>query len=170
MKTTSFICMLTMIYVSSGLTKEAMAQSNYKTAIGVRAGGTSGLTVKHFTSSSTALEGIVGIWPYGFSLTGLYEKHANAGVSGLNWYYGGGAHIAAHNGYYHYRPHPVYYERRYYRSGDVGLGVDGIVGLEYKIPPIPIAISLDLKPFIEVTTRGNAFFSLDPGLGIKVAF
>ena len=99
----------------------------------------------------------------------MYEKYANAGLPGLNWYYGGGGHLAAHNRYY-YRPHPVYYERRYYRSGDLGIGVDGIVGLEYKIPPIPIAISLDLKPFIEVTTGGSAFFSLDPGLGIKVAF
>lgn len=145
--------------------------SDYRTALGIRAGGTSGVTFKRFVGSGNALEFIAGAWSYGFSLTGLYENHQNAGVPGLNWYYGGGAHIAAETGRVYYR---YYYDRRYeyfYRTGsDVGLGVDGIVGLEYKIRPIPVALSLDLKPFIEVNTAGGAFLGLDPGLGIKVAF
>lgn len=147
--------------------------STYKTAIGLRAGQTSGLTIKHFVGSANALEFIVGVWPYGFSATGLFERHASAGAEGLNWYYGGGGHVAVHSGrlyYYDYR----YGNRRYdyyYRSGsDLGLGVDGVIGLEYKIKPIPFAVSLDLKPFIEVNTAGAAFIGLDPGLGIKVAF
>jgi hypothetical protein len=141
--------------------------STYNTAIGLRAGGTSGITVKHFTGSSTALEGIVGIWNRGLSVTLLMEKHVSAfNVSGLNWYYGGGGHVAMQSGAYYF------YDGRYrvYRSGELGLGVDGIVGLEYKITPIPIAVSLDIKPLIEVTTLGSVFWGLDPGLGIKFAF
>lgn len=144
--------------------------ATYSTAIGLRAGETSGLTFKKFVGGPNAIEFIVGVWPYGFSATGLYERHANAGLEGLNWYYGGGGHVAEQSGriYYAYRDRRYDY---YYRSGsDLGIGIDGIVGLEYKIKPIPFAVSLDLKPFLEVNTAGAAFISLDPGLGVKVAF
>lgn len=144
--------------------------ATYSTAIGLRAGETSGITFKKFVGGPNALEFIVGVWPYGFSATGLFEKHANAGLDGLNWYYGGGGHVAVQSGriYYAYRHRRYDY---YYRTGsDLGLGIDGIVGLEYKIKPIPFAVSLDLKPFLEVNTAGAAFIGLDPGLGVKVAF
>ena len=58
----------------------------------------------------------------------------------------------------------------HYHQGGIGLGIDGVIGLEYKIPTIPIAISIDVKPFLEVNTSGGAWLSLDPGLGIKIAF
>lgn len=145
------------------------AQSgSYKTAIGLRAGETSGLTIKQFIGGNTALEGIIGIWSHGFSGTLLFEKYAATGAEGLNIYYGGGGHVAfetAYHNWYYYKK-DRYYE---YRHGYMGLGIDGVVGIEYKIPPVPIAISVDLKPFVEVTTGGSVWMSLDPGLGIKVA-
>ena len=148
-------------------------KSTYNTAVGIRAGGTSGLTIKHFTSSGMALEGIIGLNPYwgeGFNATLLYEKHVNAfQESGFNWYYGAGGHVTAYQRgtYFHrYRGERTYY----YTDSEAGIGIDGIIGLEYKIKPIPIAISFDLKPFVEVNTAGFGFASLDPGLGIKLTF
>lgn len=144
----------------------------YKTAIGLRGGGTSGATLKHFTSQRTAVEGILGIWYNAFSVTGLIERYVPAGISsipGLQWYYGGGGHIAFETG----RTYYVYEGTRYayrYSEGEVGFGLDGILGIEYKIPPIPFAISLDMKPFVEINTFGSAFISLDPGVGIKFTF
>lgn len=164
MKLFSTIVIVLMMYAN-----DLNAQRAYNTAIGIRAGGTSGLTVKQFTGSSTALEGILGIWPDGFGFTLLIEKYAGSGLDGLNWYYGGGGHIAAHNNRHFYN-YPYERNGRRYGDGELGFGVDGIVGIEYKIPPIPIALSLDLKPFVEVTTHGNAFLYLDPGLGIKFTF
>jgi hypothetical protein len=146
----------------------AINTDTYRTAIGLRVGGTSGLTVKHFNGSGSAIEGIVGIWDDAFSITGLYEKYAYAGATGLNWYYGGGVHVAVENDYYN--DDDRYYYRDNYRDGGVGLGIDGIVGIEYKITPIPFAVSFDLKPFIEINTNGGTFFSLDPGIGLKFAF
>lgn len=143
--------------------------STYSTAIGLRGGETSGLTIKHFVGANTAIEGILGLWHHGFTATVLLEKHVSAfNVSGLNWYYGGGGHIAlqTNNKYYGYGQK----RNDQYDNGNIGLGVDGIVGLEYKIPAVPIALSLDLKPYIEVISNGNIYGSLDPGLGIKVAF
>lgn len=140
---------------------------NYTTAIGVRGLGTSGLTIKHFTRTNHAIEGIVGLYPDAFSVTALWETYANAfDQPGLNWYYGFGGHIATASDWVYYDNYRGY-ERR---SGDFGLGIDGIFGIEYKINEIPIAVSLDVKPFLEVTTRGHAYLAVDPGLGVKVAF
>jgi hypothetical protein len=141
------------------------ADPTYSTAVGIRVGETSGLTIKQFTGQRTALEGIIGVWPDALGFTLLVERYVNAfDVSGLNWYYGAGGHVA-------FETDREYYEgRRYYRGDDIGLGVDGMLGIEYKIPPIPFAVSLDMKPFVEVNTDGRAFIAIDPGLGVKVAF
>lgn len=145
----------------------SIQNTSYRTAIGIRAIGTSGLTIKHFTYSGKAIEGILGFWPNAFSATALLEKHVNAfDEPGLNWYYGLGGHLASHSEWV--EGQPLGYNRT--RGGNLGLGVDGIFGIEYKIHEIPIAISMDVKPFIEVSTNGNAFLALDPGLGIKVTF
>lgn len=142
-------------------------KSTYQTAIGFRAGGTSGLTIKQFTSENMAVEGILGIWPFAMSATGLFEFYAPTEAEGLKWYYGAGGHVAFETGRIYYAND----ENRYiYLEGDLGLGVDGILGMEYKILPIPFAISIDLKPFFEINTNGRAFIALDPGLGVKFAF
>lgn len=149
-----------------GAQAQDMGPSNsYQTAVGVRGIGTSGITVKHFTKASTALEGIIGFYPNAFSVTLMVEKYQQAfNTAGLNWYYGIGGHIASQSDVI--RNEGIY--RR--ESSDVGFGVDGIFGIEYKIYEIPIAISFDLKPFLEVDTSGDAFLALDPGLGVKVTF
>ncbi len=58
-----------------------------------------GLTVKHFISQRSALEGLLSTRWRGFEITGLYEVHNNAfDVERLNWYFGGGGHIGFWNG------------------------------------------------------------------------
>jgi len=155
----------------SAQTDDPFTESNgtYNVAIGVRAGGTSGLTAKFFTGSSRAFEGIISAGYHHFGLTALYEAYVGAfGVDGLNWYYGGGAHVKYQSPNIEWVD---FNDDYYYRGSDrLALGVDGIVGIEYKIPPIPIAISLDLKPNVEVWTTGGVGLGIDPGLGVKLAF
>ncbi len=139
--------------------------TSYKTAVGVRGLGTSGLTIKHFTGANKALEGIVGFYPNAFSATLLVERYAPAfSEPGLNWYYGIGGHVATQSDVVN---NDGLYRRE---TSEVGFGIDGIFGIEYKIQEVPIAMSLDFKPFFEVATDGDAFIALDPGLGIKVTF
>ncbi len=158
-----------MILTAVSLTASAQGHGlhgYYDNAIGIRAGSPSGITYKHFTSSYEAIEVIANFWPYGFGVTGLYEIHVNAfEAEGLNWYYGGGGHM------YLYAIESTIdrWESRESASG-VGLGIDGIMGIEYVIPNIPFTLSLDLKPCIEVTTFGDVFLSLDPGLSIRYNF
>ncbi len=172
MKTNIFIIALSLlINVNTQAQTEpslAINQRNYHTAVGLRVGGTSGLTVKQFLGQRAALEGILGVWHHGLSATLLYEQHVPTGAPGLNWYYGAGGHAAFNTGHsVHYHGYERY-ER--YRTDEVGLGIDGIIGLEYKIRPIPLAISLDMKPFVEFTSGGHVWMSLDPALGVKLAF
>jgi hypothetical protein len=146
------------------------AQSpGYQFAIGVRGGEPSGLTAKYFFSDLHAVEGIISFWPWGPGITGLYEIHAAAfDVEGLFLYYGAGAHVRQfRNGWWGNRISRADY--RYTYSG-AAIGLDGIVGLEYKLPPIPITISFDLKPMLEFTTGGKTFLGMDPGLSVRYVF
>ncbi|HXB39685.1 MAG TPA: hypothetical protein VNZ49_04035 [Bacteroidia bacterium] len=147
--------------------------SNYNNAIGLRVGETSGLSIKHFMNgSSHAIEGIIGITPYSVGITALYEQYVSTDVKGLSWYYGAGGHVNTginRRVYYTYYNDNRYYVYRYNYPG-VGVGIDGIVGVEYKIAKVPFAISFDLKPFVEINNSPNIFLALDPGLGLKFTF
>jgi hypothetical protein len=90
------LCVIFSFSVFSQDKKEEKTEGQeYKTGIGIRFGGlTSGLTVKHFTNPSAALEGILSFGYRSFIITGLYEKHnAVSDASSLKWFYGIGAHI-----------------------------------------------------------------------------
>jgi len=157
------------------LVKDANIKNNYtnsyNNAIGIRVGETSGLTFKHYFASSNAVEGIVSFWPNSLGITGLYEQYVSTNITGLNWYFGGGGHI---NMGYMRSMDRAYSESRYYAYRytypGVGIGVDGIAGIEYKIPKIPIAFSFDLKPFVEINNSPDIFIALDPGFGAKFTF
>jgi hypothetical protein len=139
--------------------------SNYKAALGLRAGETSGITFKIHTNQTSGLEFIAGIWSNWFSITGLYEKNAPAfKLDGMSWYYGGGGHAAFAAGNYYHEGHPDYH------GEDFAFGIDGIIGLEYKIPEIPFALSLDMKPLLEIDGGGYFNFAFDPGFGLKFTF
>jgi hypothetical protein len=147
-------------------------KTEYKNAIGIRVATTPGITFKHFMNQGHAFELLLGIWPNAVGLTGLYEKHDGTGLEGLKFYYGGGAHVTVETGRNAYRYGRYRRDEYRYRYGPNGaaVGVDGVVGLDYKIPVIPMAISLDLKPYLEVSNYGDVWVALDAGLGIKVAF
>jgi hypothetical protein len=160
-----FLTVISISVLSEYIISAQAKGSNYKAAIGLRAGETSGITFKLHTSQSSGVEFIAGVWSNWFSLTGLYEKNAPAfDVNGMEWYYGGGGHVAFASDNYYHEGHS------YSRSEAYALGLDGIVGLEYKIPEIPFAISLDMKPLIEIDGNGYFYFAFDPGFGLKFTF
>lgn len=141
----------------------------YTTSLGVRLGGwENGLTVKHFLGEGTALEGIFASRWQGFNITGLYEIQSEIGeVDGLYWYIGGGGHIGFFDGaYYGGR-----WNKNYNRSNYTVIGVDGILGLEYVIPDVPLNISLDWKPAINLVGHDGSIFWGDNGaLSVRYIF
>lgn len=160
---------LSLLVFSSGFAQSVTdpITTNKKFAVGLRAGGPSGITFKKYKGINRAFEGIIGFMPHGMSFTGLMETLAPSGVARLDWYYGAGGHVALFGRDPYYRNHVNYYH--HFDEG-FALGIDGVLGLEYKIKPIPIALSFDIKPSVEFHSVGHVHTYLDPGLGVKVVF
>jgi len=156
MKKVMFVLLITLF-----LGFQSKAQ-DYSTGIGLRGGWGTGLTIKHFLGGNKAVEGILDSRWHGFSVTGLYEIHAQAfNVNRLNWYYGVGAHIGFWNGQYY---------RDYNNNTDYTvIGIDGILGLEYNFEEIPFNIGIDWKPALNLVS--NSGFTGDGGaISIRYIF
>ena len=139
--------------------------AQYTSALGVRVGGTTGLTFKHTFKSNAAIEAIVGTFGNGFSMTGLLEKQQETPVEGLFFYFGGGVHLASYDGSTYENFGRDINTRQ---TDGIGVGVDGIFGLEYRLPnKMPIAFALDMKPFVEIGTGNYVDFAFDPAISIK---
>ncbi len=129
--------------------------STYKTALGVKVWDGGGVSLKHFFNEKNAGELIAYFWRQGVRFTGLYEIHFDINdVEGLRWYVGPGAHIGA-------------YGKRY--GNNVEIGIDGVLGLDYKFNGAPINLSLDWQPSIEFGD-GRGFTGGWGGLGIRYTF
>ncbi|WNJ17462.1 hypothetical protein [Pontibacter sp. G13] len=133
-------------------TTSASAQ-NYIAAIGLRTGFGIGVTGKLFIDESTALEAMAEVRNRGFGLTGMYEIHHDIlGIDGMQGFYGGGAHLGFTQG-------TESSNTSFNEQTAFILGVDGIAGIEYTIPSIPINLSLDFKPsFNFLGTKAVPFF------------
>lgn len=140
------------------------AQRNYNTALGIRIGPTAGISFKQFVSPSGAFEGILSTRWHGFMFTGLYEVHHKAfDHPGFNFYYGVGGHV----GYWNvgrYR-HPWWDSSGEYTV----LGVDGILGLEYSFSGIPLNLSVDWKPMLNLVNYTGLWLD-DVGLSVRITF
>lgn len=152
-----------------GVVDTAQAQVG---GIGFRVGGYSaGISGKYFFKDDLAFEGILGngFSRLGFQMTGLFEKHHPAfGLDGLQWFYGGGAHVGSFKGRHYYRPSHRRYTESYNKSL-MTVGIDGIVGLEYQITEIPLSVGLDFKPFIE-TNQDGVFLLPEGALTVRYTF
>ena len=114
----------------------------YKSALGIRLGPSNGITFKSFVNKNAAIEAIATFRYQGVGLTGLYEIHGRAFNSrDFNWFIGGGGHVFVWG-----NDRPKFLDR----EQSLVLGLDGILGLEAKLRGIPLAISLDWKPTINI--------------------
>ncbi len=133
----------------------------YKHAIGGRFGSYNGISFKTGLNKGAMLE-LIGNFRSnsGYSwaqLTGLYEKYnAINGAPGLNWYYGAGASIGS-------------VKNKAIDNSDIYLGVNGVLGLDYKFNGAPINLSLDWIPTLRLTPDTD-FYSGDIGLGVRFTF
>lgn len=164
-KSTLLLCALVTFFL--GTSSNVLAQANYKTGIGIRAGGyENGISIKHFINSNTAIEAITGFRPGLLVQTGLYEKHAEAfNETSINWFYGAGVHIGGVNGNRYYKRFGNDY---YYADGGLLLGADGILGLEWKISEVPFALSADLHPRLELAK--GPYLDLEAAITLRFTF
>lgn len=151
------------------------AAQEYRQQIGLRGGFTSGVSYKLFKDELKALEGILSYRDNGIQLTAIIEtykpvylKHTDK----VHFFSGLGAHIGYTAGYNNF-----WLEDRIFRSNYHGntfrpvLGLDAILGFEYRFNQIPFVLGIDYKPYFELF--GQNFFSLnlwDIGISIKYSF
>ena len=128
--------------------------SSYSTAVGVKFYPGS-ISVKKSIDGNKYVEGLAAFWNKGFRATALLEFHNDFNnAPGLRWYYGAGAHLGFYN------------SKNY--NGSTLIGIDGVLGLDYKINGAPLNISLDWQPSFEFG-RGPGFEGWG-GLGIRYTF
>lgn len=149
----SLLLVVLSVFLFTASHAQSMGRS-YKTALGVKVWDGGGISFKTFVSPNNALEVIGYFNGDGSRLTGLYEIHGNiSDAPGLKWYIGPGAHVGIYRGY----PH------------DGFGGIDGVLGLDYKVNKAPLNLSIDWQPSFEFT-NGGGFVGSWGGLGIRYTF
>jgi hypothetical protein len=162
----------------AGITTEAWSQSRYisdntyTNGIGLRVGSENGVTYKHFFRPTLAFEGTVTTGYRALVATALIEKHFPIlPDDGLDLFVGGGVHAGHWGRIIYYTPQYTpegekYYVKRYSDSPTVG--IDGIAGVEYRIPDIPFTIGADMKPFLDVFHPDQSW--LEGAISIRYVF
>lgn len=116
----------------------AQDESSYKNAVGVRLSSSlpviqNGITYKHFFGNN-AVEGILSFGD-GVGICGLYEIHKPiSSTENLQWFIGFGGYVGFNN-------------------STSNVGAAGIVGLDYKFKNIPLNISVDWKPELNIISK-----------------
>lgn len=149
------VAIILMIGAGTAVAQKNITSQEYTTALGVKF-YPGAVTIKHFIKPDAALEGIGYFWNRGSRITGLYEYHGVINnAPGLKWYVGPGVHLG-------------FYNNKYYNGGTT-VGVDGIVGLDYKFKGAPINMSIDWQPSFEFGNYAG-FNSNWGGLAIRYVF
>ena len=149
-----------MIFLAIFFMATSHAQAPYNRALGVKFPGGFSLTYKKFVTDTRNLEAQFTVWDKGFRAAGLYEFNFYTfdKIPELSWFVGPGAHV----GFW-----KSGYEKTY--NSQIDLGIDGIIGLDYKFKTVPINVSLDWEP--AVTLLGSAGFTpVFGGAAIRYTF
>jgi hypothetical protein len=143
------IISISLIVAILAFTNRVSAQA-YKTGIGVRLSSAqamvnNSITLKHFLNEKSAIEAL---FSFGdpLSLGALYEIHKPFSSEGLQWFYGGGGYIGFVK---------TYNPNKNKNETDANFGAMGVVGLDYKFANLPLNISLDWKPELNLVSDIN---------------
>jgi hypothetical protein len=133
----NFLTLLVILVASSFTLLKAQ---DYKVALGVRLSNSTptlnnSVSIKYFMNQQNALEGLVSFGSR-FGIGGLYEVHKPTTATGLNWFFGGGAYIG-------------------FQDSNTYFGPTGIIGLDYKFTNVPLNLSLDWKPELDIIPSIN---------------
>ena len=138
------------LFVAIGAASNISAQ-DYKTALGIRLSSSQAMvnnsvSIKHFLNEKTAIEGLLSFGDP-LSIGALVEIHKPlGGTSGIKWFYGGGAYLG-------------FVKKTNTETGhtstDPNFGGMGVLGLDYKFANIPLNLSLDWKPELNLVTDIN---------------
>ncbi len=122
----------------------------YKTALGVRlsssaASVNNSISIKHFINEKAAIEGLFSFGdPLAFGV--LLEAHKPLASAGLQWYYGAGGYLSFIK---------TYNPNKAKNETNANFGAQGVLGLDYKFASVPLNLSLDWKPELNIVSDIN---------------
>jgi hypothetical protein len=128
----------------------ALNAQDYKTALGVRLSSASAavnnsISIKHFINDRAAIEGLFSFGdPLAFGA--MLEIHKPLAASGLSWFYGGGGYLSFLK---------TYNVNQQKNEIDPNFGAMGVLGLDYKFANVPLNLSLDWKPELNLVSDIN---------------
>jgi len=165
--------LLLLLIFSAGLSAQ-----DYKNSAGFRLGKTDGLTYKKYLLEDQAVEFMLGFGGQDKGMQGyvIYQWNYQIPTSfteSLYLYYGAGGHVGyirpSGSRYYYLNDATIILEdgkQTYYT-----IGVDGVVGLEYRIFTVPMTVSMEVKPYFEYYgLRYTQFRFWDFGFTAKYIF
>ena len=131
MKRISVLCLIVFIFFAGS----QVSAQDYRFAVGIRLSNATptlnnSITGKYFITEKSAVEGVVSFGSR-FGLGGLLEIYKPFRTPGLSWFYGGGAYVG-------------------FEDGNTYLGPTGIIGMDYKFANVPLNISIDWKPELDI--------------------
>ena len=148
-----------------------------KHAVGARLGLSSGITYQMMVDQFRGYKGFMSFRDGGIQLTALIESYRPLYLDftdKMYFYTGMGAHIGftrwQSRNWLWSNPFRYYPQANYYSIAPV-IGLDAIIGMEFRLERIPLTFSLDAKPFFELF--GQNIFRLsvfDLGFSVKVHF
>jgi hypothetical protein len=143
--------LLTALIIIISINVNAQDTETYSNAIGVRLGSSvpaikNGVTFKHFFGNN-AVEGILSFGD-GTALCAMYELYKPIASVNLQWFIGGGGYIGSAH------------------STSI-FGAAGIIGLDYKFTTVPLNLSLDWKPELNLVSKVGFEAS---GIGFSARF
>lgn len=122
----------------------------YKTALGVRLSSSNAMvnnsvSIKHFINDKMAIEGLLSFGDP-LAIGALFELHKPLASEGLTYFYGAGGYIS-----FVKKVNPNTLKT----TTDPNFGAMGIIGLDYKFTNIPLNLSLDWKPELNIVSDIN---------------
>jgi hypothetical protein len=146
MKKLIVVCLLA---IGIGSVQNVSAQ-DYKTGLGVRLSSSNAMqsnsiSIKHFINQKTAIEGL---FTFGdpLALGALIEFHKPLAAAGLTYFYGAGGYIG-----FEKKVNTVTQKT----NTNANFGAQGIIGLDYKFNNVPLNLSLDWKPELNIVSDIN---------------
>lgn len=152
MKRLLTVCLVAagMITATSATAQDESLNPGYRTALGVRLSSSNAMqnnsvSLKQFITPRVAIEGL---FTFGdpLALGALVEFHKPLSASGLNYFYGAGGYVGFVKEVNTNTQKTV---------TNTNFGAQGVIGLDYKFNNIPLNLSLDWKPELNIVNDIN---------------
>jgi hypothetical protein len=134
------------LFIAVFLASYQLQAQDYKTGLGIRLSSrgpavNNSVSFKYFMTPVAAIEALFTINKKA-ALGALFEIHRDIpSTEGLKWFYGGGAYIG--------------FDADKTNPSRQLLGVQGVVGLDYKFANLPLNLALDWKPELNIIDNIN---------------